>query len=99
MTVPLKFISECAGVLCKNFVQDSLSHSQLPVTEVHTYHLSTAENELGVVMAYSDSGTGRRQNYSCTFLHMCKGILVENCLLYIVNTLKTFYKNVTEVVV
>ncbi|KDR22735.1 3'-5' exoribonuclease CSL4-like protein, partial [Zootermopsis nevadensis] len=29
----------------------------LPVTEVHTYHLSTAENELGVVMAYSDSGS------------------------------------------
>ncbi|PNF21523.1 Exosome complex component CSL4, partial [Cryptotermes secundus] len=28
----------------------------LPLTEVHTYHLSTAENELGVVIAYSESG-------------------------------------------
>lgn len=28
----------------------------LPMTEVHTYYLSTAENELGVVIAYSESG-------------------------------------------
>ncbi|KAJ9600857.1 hypothetical protein L9F63_000969, partial [Diploptera punctata] len=27
----------------------------LPLTEVHTYHLSTAENELGVVIAHSEA--------------------------------------------
>lgn len=26
------------------------------MTEAHTYHLSTAENELGVVIAHSDEG-------------------------------------------
>ncbi|KAL1502770.1 hypothetical protein ABEB36_007868 [Hypothenemus hampei] len=29
----------------------------LPITEAHTYQLSTAENELGVVIAYSENGT------------------------------------------
>ena len=28
---------------------------QLPITEAHTYNLSTAENELGVVIAHSDA--------------------------------------------
>ncbi|XP_069695772.1 exosome complex component CSL4 isoform X2 [Periplaneta americana] len=28
----------------------------LPMTEVHTYQLTTAENELGVVIAHSESG-------------------------------------------
>lgn len=28
----------------------------MPMTEVHTYQLSTAENELGVVIAHSDEG-------------------------------------------
>lgn len=28
----------------------------LPITEAHTYQLSTAENELGVVIAHSDAG-------------------------------------------
>ncbi|XP_043501726.1 exosome complex component CSL4 [Polistes fuscatus] len=28
----------------------------LPMTEAHTYHLSTAENELGVVIAHSEEG-------------------------------------------
>ncbi|XP_065222876.1 exosome complex component CSL4 [Planococcus citri] len=28
----------------------------LPMTEIHSYHLSTAENELGVVIAYSEAG-------------------------------------------
>ncbi|CAG9814592.1 unnamed protein product [Phaedon cochleariae] len=28
----------------------------LPITEAHTYQLSTAENELGVVMAHSEQG-------------------------------------------
>lgn len=29
----------------------------LPMTEAHTYHLSTAENELGVVIAHSEEGS------------------------------------------
>jgi len=28
----------------------------MPMTEIHTYQLSTAENELGVVIAHSDEG-------------------------------------------
>lgn len=28
----------------------------MPLTEAHTYQLSTAENELGVVIAHSDAG-------------------------------------------
>lgn len=28
----------------------------MPMTEVHTYQLSTAENELGVVIAHSEEG-------------------------------------------
>ncbi|CAG9861677.1 unnamed protein product [Phyllotreta striolata] len=28
----------------------------LPITEAHTYHLTTAENELGVVIAHSEAG-------------------------------------------
>ena len=34
----------------------SLTYIQLPLTEVHTYQLSTAENELGVVIAHSEAG-------------------------------------------
>lgn len=30
----------------------------MPMTEMHTYQLSTAENELGVVIAHSDEGKG-----------------------------------------
>ncbi|PSN43592.1 Exosome complex component CSL4 [Blattella germanica] len=30
--------------------------AKLPLTEVHTYPLSTAENELGVVIAHSEAG-------------------------------------------
>lgn len=29
---------------------------QLPITEAHSYQLSTAENELGVVIAHSEHG-------------------------------------------
>lgn len=29
---------------------------QLPITEAHSYQLTTAENELGVVIAHSDHG-------------------------------------------
>lgn len=29
---------------------------QLPITEAHNYQLSTAENELGVVIAHSEHG-------------------------------------------
>lgn len=28
----------------------------MPITEAHTYQLTTAENELGVVIAHSDAG-------------------------------------------
>lgn len=28
----------------------------MPITEVHTYHLTTAENELGVAIALSQAG-------------------------------------------
>lgn len=28
----------------------------MPMTEIHTYQLNTAENELGVVIAHSDEG-------------------------------------------
>lgn len=28
----------------------------MPMTEARTYHLSTAENELGVVIAHSEEG-------------------------------------------
>lgn len=28
----------------------------MPMTEAHTYQLSTAENELGVVIAHSEEG-------------------------------------------
>ena len=28
----------------------------MPMTEIHSYQLSTAENELGVVIAHSDEG-------------------------------------------
>lgn len=28
----------------------------MPITEVHTYHLTTAENELGVAIALSPAG-------------------------------------------
>lgn len=33
------------------------------MTEMHTYQLSTAENELGVVIAHSDEG----KSYACLF--------------------------------
>lgn len=28
----------------------------MPITEVHTFHLTTAENELGVAIAFSSNG-------------------------------------------
>lgn len=34
----------------------SYSFEQMPMTEAHTYQLSTAENELGVVIAHSEEG-------------------------------------------
>jgi len=36
------------------------------MTELHTYYLSTAENELGVVIAYSESGV---YTIYCMFMH------------------------------
>jgi exosome complex RNA-binding protein Csl4 len=37
------------------------------MTEVHTYYLSTAENELGVVIAYSESGICRLKLWFYTY--------------------------------
>lgn len=39
----------------------------MPMTEIYTYQLSTAENELGVVIAHSDEG---KDSVSFNFCHL-----------------------------
>lgn len=48
----LKYISKNINFELCNF----LYIRQMPMTEGHTYQLSTAENELGVVIAHSEEG-------------------------------------------
>lgn len=41
----------------------------MPMTEAHTYQLSTAENELGVVIAHSEEGKNMCIYIIYTYIH------------------------------
>lgn len=61
-------------------ISSAVSSWQMPMTEAHTYQLSTAENELGVAIAQSEEG--ENSAYLVCVAEMSSWVSLHTCVLF-----------------